>query len=614
VGSISPWFLCATVALAGACAAAAADESLPDAAATALLRSEVVVTATRTPTPVDEIATPVVVITRNEIERSLAGDVGTLLASRGGIEIARNGGPGQTATLFLRGTNSNHVTVLVDGVRINPGTIGGAAIQNIQPESVERIEIIKGARSSLYGTDAIGGVINIITRAGAAHGASLYAASGSYGTQVYAADAGGQLTQPLSAGASLVYQKSAGFPPYVGSSDPGDYLNRSANAQLRYALGDQLALRAQAWRASGNTAYSSFGTPANQDFINSNYAAGADWSDAASRSAHLTLGGVVDDIRQRVPGSPGLPADFARTRRDSLDAQASWRAAGVHELTVGGVDSNEHTDSLSYGQGFNVGTHALLLFAQDQLHRGPDDLLLALGYTHHEAFGTHGTWNAEYARALGSGLQATLAAGTAFHAPTSTDRFDIYSGNVALRPEVSQQAEVGLRWQPPGSQELRLDAYENRITDLIQYVSTGQFSGQVQNVARARIRGAELDWEWHAAAWRAHARYTLQDPRDLGSGQALLRRARENLALGGQYEAGPLYASADLQLAGPRTDYGGVALGGYALVSVGAGWHASARLSLQARVENALDRRYELASGYNTPGRTVTLAIRYRMR
>jgi outer membrane cobalamin receptor len=147
---------------------------------------EVVITATRTATPVDELAVPVIVITRAEIERSLAGDVASLLAGRPGLEIARTGGPGQPAAIFLRGTDSDHTTVLIDGVRINPGTIGGAALQNIQPESIERIEIIKGARASLYGTDAIGGVINIITRAGAAQGASLYAAAGRYGTQVVA--------------------------------------------------------------------------------------------------------------------------------------------------------------------------------------------------------------------------------------------------------------------------------------------------------------------------------------------------------------------------------------------------------------------------------------------
>ena len=126
---------------------------------------EVVITATRTREPVAQLAVPVIVITRAAIEDALAGDAADLIAALPGIEIARTGGPGQPATIFMRGTESNHTAMLIDGVRINPGTIGGAAIQNILPESIERIEIVKGARSTLYGTDAIGGVINVITRA-----------------------------------------------------------------------------------------------------------------------------------------------------------------------------------------------------------------------------------------------------------------------------------------------------------------------------------------------------------------------------------------------------------------------------------------------------------------
>src|SRR5688500_1950404 len=128
---------------------------------------ETVVTATRTPVPLDAVGAPVIVITRADIERSLAGDVSELLQTHAGLEIARNGGPGQTTSLFVRGTESNHTVVLIDGVRINPGTIGGAALQNIAPESLERIEIVKGPRSSLYGTDAIGGVVQLFTRGGA---------------------------------------------------------------------------------------------------------------------------------------------------------------------------------------------------------------------------------------------------------------------------------------------------------------------------------------------------------------------------------------------------------------------------------------------------------------
>ena len=123
-----------------------------------------IVTATRTEIPLSDATVPVTVISRDEIELSMARDLAELLRFEAGIDIGRNGGPGQATSMFLRGTESNHTLVLIDGVRINPSTIGGAAIQNISPDIIERVEIVKGARSALFGTDAIGGVINIITR------------------------------------------------------------------------------------------------------------------------------------------------------------------------------------------------------------------------------------------------------------------------------------------------------------------------------------------------------------------------------------------------------------------------------------------------------------------
>jgi vitamin B12 transporter len=139
---------------------------LPPAAAAAQPLGPVIVTATRTELPVDRVLANVEVVAASELERQPAADLGDVLRMRAGVEVARLGGPGQQTSLFLRGTESNHVLVLVDGLRINPGTIGSAAIQNIAPELVERVEIVKGPRSALYGSDAVGGVINVITRRG----------------------------------------------------------------------------------------------------------------------------------------------------------------------------------------------------------------------------------------------------------------------------------------------------------------------------------------------------------------------------------------------------------------------------------------------------------------
>jgi vitamin B12 transporter len=591
---------------------AAPDGAAPGSAAAADSQNTVVVTATRLATAVDALAVPVIVISREEIERSLSTDLAALLTGQPGVEVASAGGPGQPAAVFLRGTDSDQTTVLIDGVRVNPGTLGGAPIQNIQPESIDHVEIVKGARSSLYGTDAIGGVINVITRAGGAPGASLYASTGRYGTQVYAANANGMLGERVGAGANLAYQRSDGFPPLQGSTAPGDYDNFSGNALLRYAATDALSLRAQLWHSSGKSAYSEFGGPADENFLDASYAAGADWHGGEGASARLTASRVVTDVTQR------QTPDFDSTRRDALDGQYSWRPWQGHQATLGAVIDDEHTQSLSYGTPYDVHTHSQLGFAQDQLHHGANDLLLALGYQHHEVFGSYTTWNAEYVRTLSAALRATLAAGTAFRAPDSTDLYG-YGGNPALRPETSQQVQLGLNWQPTGSQELLLSLYQNRIDDLIEFVLIDpvNFIYQTQNVSQARIRGAELGYEWRGAAWSLHGSYVAQDPRNLTTGGQLLRRSHSNLMLGARWVAGALDASADLQLVGPRTDYVGFDLGsvaGYTLLNFGLGYRFNPDWSAQLRLDNALDRKYEQISGYNTAGRSLTLAMRFHMR
>jgi vitamin B12 transporter len=578
--------------------------------------TEVVVTATRTRLPVSEVAVPVIVITRDAIEDTLAGDAADLVAALPGVEVARTGGPGQPATLFLRGTESNHTAVLIDGVRINPGTIGGAAIQNILPESIERIEIVKGARSTLYGTDAIGGVINIITRAGAARGANTFASAGRYGSNAFAVDAGAALAPELDVGGSIAWQNSDGFAPQVGEDTRRGYHNRSGNLSAVWHASEALSLDVRAWQARGVSEYTGYDSsfnlaPVAQDFLTAAYALTAAWRAPAALSARATLSRVEDDIDQREVG------DYAHTRRDSLDLQLD-APLGRQQLTAGALLARERAVALSYGTFFRAGTDTALVYLQDQIRLGAGELLLAAGHNHHETFGNRTTWNAELGYPLTAALRVTLAAGTAFHAPDGSDRFG-YGGNPDLKPEFAHELEAGIAWRPAAGQTLRLDAFENRIDDLVEYVLVDPvyYIYQTQNVGRARIRGLEAGYELDAKGWRLRAAATLQDPKNLETDGALLRRARHTYALWLGRSLGTLDLSADLRASGPRTDAGfpaDVHLGGYALLNLGARWRITPAWSLQLKLDNALDRDYQLVYGYRTAGRSLTVAARYRFR
>jgi vitamin B12 transporter len=576
----------------------------------------VVVTATREPQPAGEVLAPVVIIDRATIERSLAPDVADLLRFHAGLDVARNGGPGQATSLFIRGTESNHAIVMIDGVRINPGTIGGAALQNVAPELVERIEVVKGPRSTLYGTDAIGGVVNVVTRRGAGNGLQALVGYGRYGTRQaqLGGTYGGSLGE-FSLGASAL--DSDGFPARRGDETDRGYRNRSFALGARTDAGP-VELAARWWRASGTSEYSDFFlTPVDQDFENSSAAVEASGDVTDAWRTRVTLSRVIDDVQQNQESFPGSGYDYARTRRHAIDWQNGVRL-GAHALTVGALLTRENTRSLSFGDRFDVDTDADTFYAQDQMELGRHRLLLAGGYTDHETFGGHATWNAEYGLRVGAGTLLTAAAGTAFRAPDATDRFG-FGGNPGLDPERSRNYELGLRHRVGGRHVLALSAFENRIDDLIQFVtlSFDPFVGRNLNVERARIRGLEASWEYAGDDWRARAEAIRQDPEDRSDGSRLLRRASESYTLAVARRVGAAELGADLLLAGDRDDFGfpeRVRLGGYFLANLSASVVLGQRWTMQARLENALDRDYVLADGYTTMRRALMVATRYDFR
>lgn len=571
---------------------------------------EMVVTATRTPVPVTNLNVPIIVISREDIARSLATDVGDLLAEHVGVEVARTGGPGQPAAVFIRGANSDHTIVLVDGVRVNPGTIGGAPIQNISPEMIERIEIVKGPRSTLYGTDAIGGVINIFTRADANRGLAASVSTGRYGTRTVHGDGGMQSGARGNLGFSVSDTRSDGFPALAGSTDPRGYRNLSANLAGSYQASDALTLSARGWRARGNSEYSDFfAAPVDEDFTNAAYSLEARWQPSKARAARLTLSQAQDDIAQR------QSSDYVRTHRNTLDAQTDWQV-GPQQFTFGALLTRESAQALSFGLPFDVTTAVNMGYVQDQITYGPNAALLAVGYTQHQTFGHQLTWNAEYGRSFAPGTRVSLAAGSAFHAPDATDRYG-FGGNPQLRPELSRQLELTLH-QPLGSHhELWTSLFENRIDDLINYVVTDPltFAGRNENIDRARIRGVEIGYRYQGARWRLRAEAAFNDPRDRDTGAPLLRRARSSWVVALERRSGRLELGANASRSGRRHDVGfpaAVALPPYTLLNLSAAFAFNARWSLQARLDNALDERYQLAYGYNSARRSLIVASRYR--
>lgn len=570
----------------------------------------ILVTATRTAQIADQTLAPVIVIERDVIERSAAVDVADLLRLHAGLDIGRNGGAGQPASLFLRGAESNHTLVMIDGVKINPGTIGGAALQNIRPDLIERIEVVKGPRSSLYGSDAIGGVINLITRR-AAEGARGYFAfgAGRYGTRSH--DLGVHFGDGTSrAGIDASAYATDGFATRQDASEARGHDNLSFNLYAGREFGP-LDVELRRWQSAGNTEYFDFFlTPLDQDFRNTATSLALKAAPRDAWVSTLRLSQASDEIDQNQGD------DFAHTRRNQLDWQNDVQLDARQLLTAGLMLSREKASSSVFGTGFDEATDVNAVYLQDDIKWGAHHLLLAGRHTDHDSFGGHGTWNVEYGFELSPATRFTAAAGTGFRAPDATDRFG-FGGNPDLKPETSRNLEVGARQRIGQRQTVAVNLFDNRIEDLIEFTDPDGFLGPIQganqNVEEARIRGVELSYALNLQPVSLRVEGIVQDPKNETSGEPLPRRAKRSLTTSLVYEQAAYQLGADLILQSERKDsaFSDTYNAGYGLVNLSAQWRVQKDWRLIGKLENAFDKRYELADGFNSAGRAVFIEARY---
>lgn len=570
----------------------------------------VVVTATRTPQRVANVLSDVVVIDAETIERAGPISLPELLQARGGVEIASNGGPGQLASVFLRGSNANHVVVLVDGVRVNSATAGTTAIENIPLAQIERIEVLRGPASSLYGADAIGGVIQIFTKQGERTTAS--AGAGTWKTRSATAGLGrtlGSTSLSLQAGffdSDAFSATNAGRPAnFDPDDDPYRNVNVGLNVAHAFVEGHGVALRVL--HSDGKAHYDDFG---NTDAtthqrltslaIESSNRITAQWrsllrvargSDHRSDEAVFPFFFKTDQTQATWQNDVGALGG-------QLAAGVEWRQEKVASDTA--FDrTRRRVASLFASYAATLDRHLL----QASLRRDDD-----------QQFGGRTTGNLAYGYRLTPAFRLSASAGTAFKAPTFNDLYFPGFANPDLRPEKSKSAEVAARYDD-GVFSAGLTLFENRIRDLIQFDFV---TSAPLNVARARNRGATLVAGYTAGSWRTRFEWTHQDPVDETSGAQLPRRARNHGSAGLSYAPGPWRAGVDVVTSGARFDNAFAPppprLGGYTVVNLHGAYAVTQAFSVVARLGNVTDKHYELVQGYNTPGRNVFIGVQYAAR
>jgi vitamin B12 transporter len=585
-------------------------------AAEAQALQPVVVTATRTPQPIDTVLADVRVIDAQAIADAGPMTFTELLQARGGVEISATGGPGQVSGVFLRGSNANHVVLLIDGVRVNSATAGTNAFENLPLAQIERIEILRGPGSSLYGADAIGGVIQVFTKQAGAERTEASVGAGRWGTR----DASAGLARHFGAtrlSLQLGLRESSSFSAtneantFLFNPDADGYRNSNLGLNVEHDVADghTLALRVLASRGATHFDAGPGSDDINRQRLGSVAVESRNQLSAAWRSL-LRIARGSDHLR-----TEGSFPGFFNTDQD----QASWQndIAALGGQAVAGLDwrREKARSDTAYTQTERSFRSA---FAGYSTTAGPHLVEASLRYDHYSQRGGYAagtTGKVGYGLRLTPEWRVSAVAGKAFKAPSFNDLYYPlsfgFSGNPALQPEHARSVEGALRYDA-GVAQAGLTVFENRIRDLIAVDPT--FT-TVINVNQARIRGATLDGSLRSGIWFARAEFTHQDAVDAETGTRLVRRARQYASASLAAASGPWRGGIEWVVSGAR--FGNAdndeasRIGGYGLVNLHAARELAPQWTLSARLNNGLDKRYELVQGYNTPRRNLFVALAY---
>jgi len=609
----------AAIAACVSCSIAFADQS--DSFSDA---DTVVVTASRIAQPVSDVIGSVTVIDRDEIERRQPQSLQELLRGEAGIDIYNNGGLGKVSGIFMRGGNTAQTLILVDGQRLGSATDGTTAIQFIPVDQIERVEIVRGPRSSLYGSDAIGGVIQIFTRNHNGFNAAI--GYGYHNTQTYSAG-GGMDDGSFRFSVNGNYQQSNGYNScrgdatlFVGcfANEPDDdrYRNLSGSAHIGYRFGSVTDIELHDLYSNGYTEFDGF---FNQGRF-TEHAPGINLKVTPTNYLTMTLSGSITHDDQDNYHDAQFLSRY-NTEKHNASLLADWTVSHGNDVMVGTDYLRDHLDavldptdpSATYAANSR---HSHGVFAEYLGKLGEQELSASLRTDNSNQYGTHNTGSAGWKwHVIDKALSLNAGYGQAFHAPTFNDLyFPFGSGNPYLRPESSRNEEIGASGDI-SSINWSLQTYQNRVKNLIALDSN--FSPVNTD---ALIRGAELTVQSIWRKFNASLNYTWLDPRNRQQGsnydKLLPRRARQSGRIETGYNFSTVQVTGIVNVAGPRFDdlANTKRLGGYTTVDFSVNWNFFKTFSMQVKLNNVLDHRYETAQYYNQEGRSAYVTLRYQTR
>lgn len=585
----------------------------------------VVTTATRTPQKLSEVLADLTVITRADIERQAASSLADLLRNNGCAEMVRNGGAAATTSMFLRGADSRHTLVLIDGVKVDSQSTGGASWQSLPLSQIERVEVLKGPASAIYGSDAVGGVVQIFTRKGAGRtNADIGVAAGNLGT--YKADAGlfgatGIFDYALTGAFEGTDGFNATTPESTFSYVPDRDGHRKRQAMLRVGAQFSAGQRVEALvmrtytrgQYDGSRSRPLADDISKQDADAARLAWTAQWTPALQ--TQLSYG----ESRDRYETSPSPYLTDTRVRSLAL--------TGFYKLTPGQQlnftaerieDKLENSGLVTAGvgkrdrDGFGLGW---------LMSAGAFDLQAHARHDRDSQFGDVNTGTLLAGYEIATGLRVVGSVGSAFRAPTIYQQGTVYGPDLSkpgvqpLDAERGRNVELGLKWAQ-GEHTFSATAYRNRISNLIVFGAAGSCNsgfGCYQNVDKARLQGVSLAGATKVADVNLRATVDLQKPTNQTNGLLLARRAKRLGTISADWMLGAWTLGAAVQASGPRFDNATNTrrLGGYALANLSAQVAVSREVKLQFNIDNLFSREHTTAYGYASAPMTALATLRW---
>lgn len=561
----------------------------------------VVVTAALAPRTANESLSSVSVLDEDTFRRQDPTSLTDLLRGQPGVDVTSNGSFGKSSSVYLRGVPSDASILMIEGIRLRSATAGGGAFQYLDPRMFDRAEIVRGPRGSLYGADAVGGVIQLFTPDGDKAGPQprVSVGGGSFNTQRLSAGVSGREGGTRYSFAASHFN-TGGQPVRRGGEDKG-YDNTSALARIAHTFESSAEVGVLALRARGNNEYDG----GENDFVQQVAGIYGELPITDTWQSRLTLSEARDEL--------DTLDNFGDSVIDTRTQTARWQnnfQFGTHELIAGAEISEDRVSSTNDFAETRRDNHAV--FTQGLLDFSPFAIQASLRYDDNEAYGDEITGSFALGYDLDNNHTLRASVGTAFKAPSFNDLYWPDSGNPDLNPENSETIEVGVRGQY--SQWFwDVAAFQNDYDDLIAWVPTSSGLWTPQNVNSARIRGVELSSGMEISDWTLQAAFTYLDPENRDTGNRLERRATHSMRLDADRELGDWSVGGSLIAQNHRYDNAANTqrLGGYGLVNLRAGWQFAPLWSARVTLENAFDKEYSTSRDYINAGRAGFLSVHF---